>query len=102
MDLHSKNIPFTIYYTDDNLVASRGSLEDHGKIFYKILTILDKNNMSVKWGKCAFFKSKIEGLGFKIPGKGVRQLVGKADAIKNLPIPKNISELQSFFGSKSI
>ena len=31
-------------------------------------------------------------------GNGVRLLVGKAGAIKNLPIPKNISELRSFFG----
>ena len=55
--------------------------------------------MAVKWGKCAFFKSDIEWLGFKISGDGVRPLVGKADAIKSLPIPKNISELRSFFGS---
>ena len=45
------------------------------------------------------FKSDIEWLGFKISADGVRPLVGKADAIKNLPIPKNISELRSFFGS---
>ena len=54
--------------------------------------------MPVKWGKCAFFKSDIEWLGFKVSGDGVRPLVGKADAIKNLPIPNNISELRSFFG----
>ena len=50
-------------------------------------------------GKCAFFKSETEWLGFKISGEGVRSLVGKADAIKNLSIPKNILELRSFFGS---
>ena len=55
--------------------------------------------MAVKWGKCPFFKSEIEWLGFRISGDGVRPLVGKADLIKNLPIPKNISELRSFFGS---
>ena len=37
--------------------------------------------------------------GFKISGNGVRPLVGKADAIKILPTPKNISVLRSFFGS---
>ena len=99
MDSLLKNIPFTNCYLDDILVASRGSLEEHKTIVYKILTILDKNNMAVKWGKCAFFKSDIEWLGFKIFGNGVRTLVGKADAINNLPIPKNISELRSFFGS---
>ena len=99
MDSMLKNIPFTNCYIDDILVASRGSLEEHKAIVHKILSILDKNNMAVKWGKCAFFKSDIEWLGFKISGNGVRPLVGKADAIKNLPTPKNISELRSFFGS---
>ena len=92
--------PFTNCYIDDILVASRGSLEERKSIVYKILSILDNNKMAVKWGKCAFFKSDIEWLGFKISGNGVRPLVGKADAIKkNLPTPKNISELRSFFGS---
>ena len=99
MDSLLKNIPFTNCHIDDILVASRGSLEEHKSIVYKILSILDKNNIAVKWGNCAFFKSYIEWLGFKISGDGVRPLVGKADAIKNLPTPKNISELRSFFGS---
>ena len=94
-----KNIPFTNCYIGDILVASRGSLKEHKSIVYKILSILDENNMAVKWGKCAFFKSDIEWLGFKISGDGVRPLVGKAGAIKNLPAPKNISELRSFFCS---
>ena len=55
--------------------------------------------MAVKWGKCTFLKSDIEWLGFKIAGDRVRPLGGKADARKNLPIPKKISELRSFFGS---
>ena len=103
MDSLLKNIPLTKYYIDDILIASRGSLEEHKTIVYKILSILDKNTMAVKRGKCAFFKSDIEWLGLnglvQISGDGVRPLVGKTDAIKNLPIPKNISELCSFFGS---
>ena len=50
-------------------------------------------------GKCAIFKSEIEWLGLKISREGVRPLVGIADAIKSLPIPKIISELRTFFGS---
>ena len=91
MDSLLKNITFTNCYIDDILVASRGSLKDHKSKLYKIISILDKNNMAVKWGKCAVFKSDIEWLGFKI-GDGVRPLVGKADTIKNLQTPKNISE----------
>ena len=99
MDSVLKNIPLTNCYIDDILVASKGSLKEQKAIVHKILTILDKNNMGLKWGKSASFKSEIECLVFKISGEGVRPLVSKADAIKNLPIPKNISELRPFFGS---
>ena len=36
---------------------------------------------------------------FKISGDGVWLLVGYADDIRNLPVPKNISKWRSFFGS---
>ena len=94
-----KNIPFTNSFIDDIIVASNYSLEEQKAIVIKILSILDKNNMAVKWGNCAFFQSEIELLGVEISGESVRPLVGKAVAIKNLPIPKNISEVRSFFGS---
>ena len=94
-----KNIPFTNCYIDEILVASKGSLDENKSIVYRILTILDKKNMAVNWGKLAFFKPEKEWLGFNILGERVQPLVGKADAIKNLTIPKNISELRSIFGS---
>ena len=72
-----KNIPFTNSYIDEILEASRASVEEHKAIVYKILSILDKNNMVVKWGKCTFIRSEIEWLGFKISGDAVRPLVGK-------------------------
>ena len=50
-------------------------------------------------GEMCIFPKKIEWLGFKISKLGVKPLVGKSDSIKNLPNPKNISELRSFFGS---
>ena len=88
MDSLLKNIPFTNCYIDDIVVALHRSLVEHKAIVYKILSISDKNNMAVKWGKCAFFKTDIEWLGFKISGDGVQPLVGKADAIKNFQPPR--------------
>ena len=46
MDSLLKNITFTICIIDDNLVALRGSVEDHKAIVNKVLTILDKEK---KW-----------------------------------------------------
>ena len=99
MDSLLKDIPFTNCYIDDIVIASKGLLNEHKAILTNILNILDNKNMAVKWEKCAFFRKKIEWLGFKISNSGVKPLVGKSDSIKNLPNPKNISELRSFFWS---
>ena len=94
MDSLLKDIPFTNFYIDDILIASKGSFN-----ITKILNILDNKNMALKWEKCAFFQKQIEWLGFKISNSGVKRWVGISDSIKSLLNPKNISELRSFFGS---
>ena len=65
----------------------------------KILTTLDEYNFAVKWTKCKFFQKEIEWLGFKISKTGIVPLFDKSKAMKDLPIPKNLKELRSFFGS---
>ena len=100
MDSTLGKIPFTNCYLDDILVASKGSFNDHKKkIVYKILSTLDSYNFAVKWSKCKFFQKKIEWLGFKISKSGIAPLFDKTKAIKDIPIPKNLKELRSFFGS---
>ena len=99
MDSTLGNIPFTNCYLDDILVASKGSFNDHKKIVYKILSTLDSYIFAVKWSKCKFFQKEIEWLGFKISKTGIAPLFDKTKAIKDIPIPKNLKELRSFFGS---
>ena len=99
MDSLMKDISFTNCYTDDILIASKGSLNEHKAILTKTLNMLDNNNMAVKWEKCAFFQKENEWLGFKISNSGVKPLMGKSNSIKSLPNPKNISKFRSFFGS---
>ena len=55
-----KDIPFTNCYIHDILIASKGSLNEDKAILSKLLNILDKKNMAVKWEKCAFFQKEIE------------------------------------------
>ena len=99
MDSTLGNILFTSCYLDDILVASKGSFIDHKKIVYKILSTLDSYNFAVKWSKCKFFQKEIEWLGFKISKSGIAPLIDKTKAIKDIPIPKILKELRSFFGS---
>ena len=103
MDSLLKRIPCTNCYIDDIINAhstSKGTIEEHKATVQRILATKVKNNFAVKRGNCAFSQKKVEWLEIKITEAGVRPLVGKTDAIKNLRIPnKNISELRSFFGS---
>ena len=99
MDSLIGNIPFTNCYLDDILVASKGSFIDHKNIVYKILSALNNYNFAVKWLKCKFFQKEKEWLGFKISKSGIASLIDKTKAIKQIPTPKNLKELRSFFGS---
>ena len=99
MDSTIGSIPFTNCYLDDILIASKGTFLDHKNIVLKILSTLDEYNFAVKWSKYKFFQKEIEWLGFKISKSGITPLFDKSKAIKDLPIPKNLKELRSFFGS---
>ena len=61
MDSLLKSIPFLNCYIEDILVASKGSLEEHKAIVFNIVTILDKNNMAVKWGNVHFSNLRQNG-----------------------------------------
>ena len=65
----------------------------------KILATLDENNFAVKWSKGKFVQKENDWLGFKISNTGISSLFDKTKAIKDLPIPKNLKELRSTFGS---
>ena len=99
MDSTLGSIPFTNCYLDDILISSKGSFLDYKNIVLKFLSTLDEYNFAVKWSKCKFFQKEIEWLGFKISKSGITPLFDKSKAIKDLPIPKNLKELRSFFGS---
>ena len=65
MDSLLKNIPFTNCYIDDILVASRGTLEEHKSIVYKILSILDKTTWQLNGVNAHFLNQISNGLASK-------------------------------------
>ena len=99
MDSTLGSLPFTNCYLDDILIASKRTFSDHKNIVLKILSTLDEYNFEVKWTKCKFFQKETEWLGFKISKTAIAPLFDKTKEIKDLPIPKNLKELRSFFGS---
>ena len=60
MDSMLASIPFTNFYLDDILIASKGTFLDHKNIVLKNLSTLDEYNFTIKWLKCKFFQREIE------------------------------------------
>ena len=96
MDPALGNILFKNVYLEDILISSKGNFMGYNENVEKNLTTLDNNHFAVKWLKCIFYKKDIEFTTWKI---GMIPLEDKILAIKSIPIPRNLKELRSFFGS---
>ena len=65
----------------------------------KILSKLEKENISLKLTKCNFAQKERGWLGHKITSPGVTPLTGKTEAIDALKPPRTLSQLKPFMGS---
>ena len=86
-------------FLDDILVTTKGSINEHEKELDKILKKLNNEGLAINLQKCAFAKTNIEWLGFKITPSGITPLITKTEAITKLDNPKTLKQLRSFPGS---
>lgn len=86
-----------IIFIDDILVFSKDK-DAHFKLLSKIFKRLDEFNIKLKLAKCTFMQNSIQFLGHEISQDGIRPLVEKVQAIKDLPSPKTRKELMSVLG----
>ena len=86
-----------IMYMDDILIFTK-DLKEHRAVTREVLTILHKNNLSLKPEKCEWEKTKVEYLGVIVSDKGVEMDPAKVEAVTEWPAPKNKCELQQFLG----
>ncbi|XP_011687071.1 PREDICTED: uncharacterized protein K02A2.6-like [Wasmannia auropunctata] len=82
----------------DNIYCTGATDQEHLEILTEIFDKLEKAGLRVNLDKCDFFKDEIEILGFVINNRGLQPSESKINAIKNVPIPKNIEELEAFLG----
>ena len=91
------SLHWCIIYLDDIVISSKdlvSHLERLEAVFWK----LEKAGLKLKPSKCELFWQQVTYLGHMISTKGVVTDKGKIDAIRNLPTPTNIMEVQSFLG----
>ena len=57
--------------------------------------------LKLKLSKCSFVKSSVNFLGYTITSTGLFSNPGKVEAIRNFPVPTNLTELRRFLGMTS-
>ena len=88
---------FCCVYLDDILVYSR-SVEEHSDHLAQVLQALSDAKLFARQEKCAFGLRSVDFLGHVVSGSGIAMDPGKISAIRDYPVPQNISQLRSFLG----
>ena len=84
-------------FLDDILVFSETEAE-HIMHLRGVFSRLAKAQLSIKLSKCSFFQTSLKFLGHIISDEGLKPDPDKVAAIKRIPVPKTIKNLQSFLG----
>ena len=86
-----------LVFFDDILIYSK-SKEDHLRHIKIILDILRKQKLFAKQSKCVFAAEQVEYLGHVISAQGVATDPQKISAVKDWPIPLNITQQRASLG----
>ena len=86
-----------LVYMDDICVFST-SFENHLADLKLVFEWLRSAKLKLKPSKCHLFKNELKFLGHVISDHGIKPDPDKIKAISNMPIPSNVSKLQSFLG----
>ena len=97
MDEILGDIPRVFVYIDDILIASENETQ-HLKDLHRVFSTLDKHGMVVNRAKCVLGQTSLEFLGYTVTDSGISPLSERVDAIRAVPPPTSVKELQSFLG----
>ena len=96
-DLH---LSYCLLYLDDIVIYSK-TYEDHLVRLEAVLQKLKDAGLKLSPSKCNFLQKKIKYLGHMISEQGISVDPEKVSCVKAWPLPKTVSEVQSFLGFTS-
>ena len=85
-------------YFDDIVVYTDGPFEQHIKDLERVLVRLREHHLRAKLKKCHFGYDEIVFVGHLVRHGTIRPDPSKVDAIKQIPIPTDVTQLKSFLG----
>ena len=88
---------FSFFYLDDILVFSR-TWDEHVCHVTKVLEVLKKEELYVKFSKCEFGKTSLAYFGHIIGNGQFKIDPSKVEVIVKWPKPTNVTEACSFLG----
>ncbi len=86
-----------IFFIDDVLIMTTGTMEDHLRDVFTILQRLHKKGFKVN-SKARFFQKEISFLGKTVTKNGMRPLPRHLAALRNFPAPESRRDLQRLMG----
>jgi hypothetical protein len=95
--LHSFIDKFVVVYFDDILIYSK-SLDEHIEHLCDVFGTLREARLFDNLEKCTFWTDRVAFLGYVVTPHGIEVDEAKIEAIKSLPIPVTLTQLQSFLG----
>lgn len=90
-----QGIPGVLVYLDNIKIQGKTRVE-HDDRLREILEKLSEANLRINTDKCVFGVSTMEFLGYRISEEGIKPLANKVDAIKEMPAPNCVKDLQAF------
>ena len=90
MDMMLSGLEYAMAYLDDILIKSE-NFEEHKSHVRELFKRIEKYGFKVRLEKCEFCMNKIEYLGQIIDHEGRRPNPKRTEAIKNMPIPDNVT-----------
>ena len=97
MESLMQGLPHVVVYIDDILVTE-STEEEHLRTLEEVLDRLEKAGARLKREKCRFMLPMMEYLGHQISADGLQPTDAKIKALKQAPIPRNITQLKAFLG----
>ena len=97
MEQLTQDLPGVAVYLDDILVSGANA-ESHLQNLRRLLQRLEEKGLRCREDKCCFAQPTVEYLGHKLTSRGITK-EKKADAVQQMPVPKDLAQLKSFLGA---